>query len=198
MRPRIHSTLGIYKDKQIKADYKNNKIYLFHGTRNQLHTIGGKGKDIEIMGFLSTSLNMYTASYYSGIETTGTGIIYIIEVDGEHTYINLNDNLHQFLLLPYSRLRIIHEFNYGPICVILCRLFRTPSIANNNKLFNKLLNINPPTSKDMNTYVSYRIKTNNNDMPRCAFIFADLWKKNKVHDDDEEFEVYKIKRSKLK
>ena len=197
MRPRIHSTLGIYKNKQIRADYKNNKIYLFHGTRNQLHTIGGKGKDIEIMGFLSTSLNMYTASYYSGIETTGTGFIYIIEVDSEHTYINLNDNLHQFLLLPYSRLRIIHEFNYGPICVILCRLFRTPSIEKNNKLFNKLLNINLPTSKDMNTYVSYRIKTNNNDMPQCAFIFADLWKKNKVNDDDEEFEVYKIKRSKL-
>ena len=197
MLPRIHRTLGIYKDKKIKEGYKNNKIYLFHGTRKRLHTVGGKGKDIEILGFLSTSLNMYTASYYSGIETTGTGIIYIIEVDGEHTYINLNDNLYQFLLLPYSRLRIIHEFNYGPICVILCRLFRTPTIENNNKLFNKLLNKNPPTSKDMNTYVSYRIKTNNNDMPQCAFIFANLWKKNIVHDDEEEFEVYKIRRSKL-
>jgi hypothetical protein len=195
MLPRIHRTLGIYKDKKIREDYKNNKIYLFHGTRKRLHTIGGKGKDIEILGFLSTSLNMYTASYYSGIETTGTGIIYIIEVDGKRTYINLKDDLHQFLLLPNSIVRIIHEFNYGPICVILCRLFRTPKIENNNKLFNKLLNKNPPI--DMNTYVSYRIKTNNNDMPQCADVLADLWKKNIAHDDDEEFEVYKIKRSKL-
>ncbi len=198
MRSRIHNTLGLYKDKGLKAGYNNNKIYLFHGTQNRLHSIGDKGKDIEVRGFLSTSLNMYTASYYSGIETNGVGNIYIIEVDSDQTYINLNDNLHQFLLLPYSRFRIIHEFNYGPICVILCRLFRTPSIANNNKLFNKLLNINPPTSKDMNTYVSYRIKTNNNDMPRCAFLFADLWKKYKMHDVDEgEFEVYKIRRGKL-
>ena len=195
MLPRIHRTLGIYKDKKIREDYKNNKIYLFHGTRKRLHTIGGKGKDIEILGFLSTSLNMYTASYYSGIETTGTGIIYIIEVDGKRTYINLKDDLHQFLLLPNSIVRIIHEFNYGPICVILCRLFRTPKIENNNKLFNKLLNKNPPI--DMNTYVSYRIKTNNNDMPQCADVLADLWKKNIAHDDDEEFEVYKIKRSEL-
>ena len=193
MRTRVQNTLGIYKNLALKEGYKNNKIYLFHGTRTRLHSIGGKEKDIEILGFLSTSLNMYTASYYSGIETTGTGIIYIIEVDSDQTYINLNDNLLQFLLLPYSRLRIIHEFNYGPIRVILCRLFRTPSVANNNKLYNKILNTNPPTSKDMNTYVSYRIKTNNNDMPRCAAITDDLWKKYKIHDEDEgEFEVYKL------
>jgi len=198
MRTRVQNTLGIYKNLVLKEGYKNNKIYLFHGTRTRLHSIGGKEKDIEILGFLSTSLNMYTASYYSGIETTGTGIIYIIEVDSDQTYINLNDNLLQFLLLPNSRLRVIHDFNYGHISVILCRLFRTPSVANNNKLYNKLLNINPPTSKDMNTYVSYRIKTYKNDMPICAFIFADLWKKYKIHDEDEgEFEVYKIKRNKL-
>jgi len=198
MRTRVQNTLGIYKNLVLKEGYKNKKIYLFHGTRTRLHSIGGKEKDIEILGFLSTSLNMYTASYYSGIETTGTGIIYIIEVDSDQTYINLNDNLLQFLLLPNSRLRVIHEFNYGPICVILCRLFRTPSVASNIKLYNKILNINPPTSKDMNTYVSYRIKTYKNDMPRCAFIFADLWKKYKIHDEDEgEFEVYKIKRDKL-
>jgi hypothetical protein len=88
MTNRIANTIGIYKDKTINPKYKNNKIYLYHGTKNRLHSIGGKGKEIEILGFLSTSLNVYTASVYSGIGQNNVGLIYIFEVDDKHSYIN--------------------------------------------------------------------------------------------------------------
>ena len=198
MRLRVSNTIGIYKGKSRKEEqeYSNNKIYLYHGAKNRLHSIGGKEKEIEILGFLSTTLNMYTSSYYSGIGVNNVGIIYIIEVDYTQTYINLNDELKQFLLLPNSRLKILYEFNFDNLCVVLCRLFRTPSIEINKNLYNKLLDINQPTSADINKYVSYRIKTNNNEMPICAFILSKYWKINKEY-GYEDMEVYKIMRSKL-
>jgi hypothetical protein len=198
MRLRVINTIGIYKSKSRKDDgeYINNNIYLYHGTKNRLHSIGGKEKEIEILGFLSTSLNMYTASFYSGIGANNIGIIYIIEVDYTQTYINLNDELRQVLLLPNSRLKVIYEFNFDNLCVILCRLFRTPSIEINNNLYNKLLDINNKTSADTNKYVSYRIKTNNNEMPICAFMLSKFWKINKEY-GYEDMEIYKITRSKL-
>ncbi len=198
LRLRVSNTIGIYKSKSRKEDqeYSNNKIYLYHGAKNRLHSIGGKEKEIEILGFLSTTLNMYTSSHYSGIGVNNTGIIYIIEVDYTQTYINLNDELRQFLLLPNSRLKILYEFNFDNLCVVLCRLFRTPSIDINNNLYNKLLDLNKPTTADINKYVSYRIKTNNNEMPICAFMLSKYWKINKEY-GHEDMEVYKIMRSKL-
>uniref|UniRef100_A0A6C0LZI9 Uncharacterized protein n=1 Tax=viral metagenome TaxID=1070528 RepID=A0A6C0LZI9_9ZZZZ len=198
MRLRVINTIGIYKSKSRKEDreYINNNIYLYHGTKNRLHSIGGKEKEIEILGFLSTTLNMYTASFYSGIGTNNIGLIYIIEVDYTQTYINLNDELRQVLLLPNSRLKVIYEFNFDNLCVILCRLFRTPSIDINNNLYNKLLDINNQTLADTNKYVSYRIKTNNNEMPICAFMLSKFWKTNKEY-GYEDMDVYKIRRSKL-
>ena len=198
MRLRVSNTIGIYKSKSRKdeQEYSNNKIYLYHGAKNRLHSIGGKEKEIEILGFLSTTLNMYTASHYSGIGVNNIGIIYIIEVDYTQTYINLNDELRQFLLLPNSRLKILYEFNFDNLCVVLCRLFRTPSIEINNNLYNKLLDIHQPTLADINKYVSYRIKTNNNEMPICAFMLSKYWKINKEY-GYEDMEVHKIMRSKL-
>ena len=198
MRLRVSNTIGIYKSKSRKEEqeYSNNKIYLYHGAKNRLHSIGGKEKEIEILGFLSTTLNMYTSSHYSGIGVNNVGLIYIIEVDYTQTYINLNDELRQFLLLPNSRLKILYEFNFDNLCVVLCRLFRTPSIEINNNLYNKLLDINQPTSANINKYVSYRIKTNNNEMPICAFMLSKYWKMNKEY-GYEDMEVYKIMRSKL-
>ena len=199
MRERIKNTIGLYKSKTMKPEqeYNNNKIYLYHGAKNKLHNIGGKwNEDIEILGFLSTTLNMYTASHYSGIAVNNVGIIYIIEVDNTHAYINLNDPLMQYLLLPYSRIRVVHEFNFDRLCVVLCKLFRTPSIETNNKLYNKLLDINKPTSADNNKYVSYRIKANNNETPECAFMLSKFWKTNK-ESGKEDLEVYKIRRDNL-
>ena len=197
MKERITNTIGIYKNKTRNPEYNNNKIYLYHGTRNRLHDVGNKWfEDIEILGFLSTSLNMYTASFYSGIADNNSGFIYIIEVDYTQTYINLNDDLKQFLLLPYSRIKVLAEFNFGYICVILCRLFRTPSIDINNKLYNKLLGTYKPTSADINKYVSYRIKANNNEMPVCAFMISKFWRRYEIL-GTEDMLVYRIGRNKL-
>ena len=195
MTLRITNTVGAYKDETIKSNYNNKKIYLYHGTKNRLHSIGGKGKEIEVLGFLSTSLNVYTASYYSGINQNNVGLIYIIEVDDKHSYINLKDLLNQILILPQSRIKIIMEFNVGGICVILCRLFRTPSVSQNNLLYDKLLDQNKV--KDINKYVTYKIVTNNNIMPVCAYIIGELWKTDKEVQDNPELEIYKIKRSDL-
>jgi hypothetical protein len=194
MTNRITNTIGIYKDKTINPKYKNKKIYLYHGTKKRLHSIGGKDKDIEILGFLSTSLNIYTASQYSGVGINNTGLIYIIEVDETHSYINLNDNLNQILILPLSRIRIIMEFNVGGIRVILCRLFRTPTRDQTNLLYNKLLYQN---IIDVNKYVTYRITANNNIMPTCAYILGDLWKTDKDAPYKEDLEIYKVMRSNL-
>ena len=195
MISRIYNTIGVYKDKTINSAYSNKKIYLYHGTKNRLHSIGGKGKDIEVLGFLSTSLNIYTASFYSGVGQNNVGLIYIFEVDDTHTYINLNDLLNQIILLPLSRVRIIMEFNVGGICVILCRLIRTPSIEQNNLLFDKLLDQNKRSN--VNKYVTYKITTNNNIMPACAYVIGELWKTNKEVHDNAELEIYKVMRGNL-
>ena len=195
MELRIQKTIGAYKDETIKSNYNNKKIYLYHGTKNRLHSIGGKGKEIEVLGFLSTSLNVYIASFYSGLNINNVGLMYIIEVDDTHTYINLKDILNQILILPQSRIRIIKEFNVGGLCVILCRLFRTPTIEQNNLLYDKLLDQNK--TKEVNKYATYKIKANNNAMPVCAYILGDLWKTNKEAHDNENLEIYKIKRSDL-
>jgi hypothetical protein len=194
MRKRIINTIGVYKDKTRKLNYKNKKIYLYHGTKNRLHSIGGKEKEIEILGFLSTSLSVYIASYYSGLAINNVGLIYIIEVDDTQSYINLNDLLNQILILPLSRIKIIMEFNVGAIRIILCRLFRTPIPAHNNLLYNKLLDQNMIYA---NTYVTYRITTNNNIMPTCAYILGDLWKINKDMPYKENLEIYKVMRRNL-
>jgi len=194
MKKRITNTIGVYKDKTINPKYKNKKIYLYHGTKKRLHSIGGKDKDIEILGFLSTSLNIYTASQYSGVGINNTGLIYIIEVDDTHSYINLNDNLNQILILPLSRIRIIMEFNVGGICVILCRLFRTPTRDQTNLLYNKLFDVN---ITKVNKYITYRITANNNIMPTCAYILGDLWKTEKDAPYKEDLEIYKVMRSNL-
>jgi hypothetical protein len=196
MKTRIKNTIGIYKNKTINPKYKNKKIYLYHGTKNRLHNIDGKDTDIEILGFLSTTLNIYTASLYSGVGINNTGLIYIIEVDDTHSYINLNDNLNQILILPLSRIRIIMEFNVGGIRVILCRLFRTPTIEQNGLLYNKLLELNKNII-NVNKYITYRITANNNIMPTCAYILGDLWKTDKDARYKEYLEIYKVMRSNL-
>jgi len=195
MTLRIINTIGFYKDKNIDPLYNNKKIYLYHGTKNRLHTVGGNGVDIEILGFLSTSLNVYTASYYSGINENNAGLIYIFEVEDAYTYINLKDPLNQILILPLSRIKIITEFNMGGFCVILCKLYRTPSVEQNNLLYDKLLDQNK--NKDVNKYVTYKITTNNNIMPKCAYIIGELWKTEKEPHNNDKLELYKIKRSNL-
>ena len=195
MTLRIINTIGAYKDETKMPNYNNKKIYLYHGTKNRLHSIYGKEKEIEILGFLSTSLNAYTASHYSGISVNNVGLMYIIEVDDTYTYINLKDNLNQILILPLSRIRIIMEFNMGGLCIILCRLIRTPTIKQNGLLYDKLLNQNK--KQDVNKYITYRITANNNIMPTCAYILGDLWKTEKVVSSKEDLEIYKVLRSKL-
>ena len=197
MTLRIRNTVGAYKDETIKPNYNNKKIYLYHGTKNRLHSIYQKDKDIEILGFLSTSLNIYIASEYCGVGINNVGLIYIIEVDDTHSYINLKDQLNQILILPQSRIRIIMEFNVGGICVILCQLIRSPSVSQNNLIYDKLLDQNKATA--INKYVTYRITVNNNIMPTCAYILGDLWKTNKemIGSYKEYLEIYKVKRSDL-
>jgi hypothetical protein len=139
MKQRIKETIGIYKDMDKAETYKNKKIYLYHGTNQKLHYMDGKKDDIELLGFLSTTLNIYTASFYSEVGLKGNGFIYIIEVDDKQTYINLNDQLYQFILLPHSIIRIVHTFDYIGITIILCRLIETPTKEQSNELYNKLL-----------------------------------------------------------
>ena len=195
MKVRVENTIGIYKDKTRDPEYYNKKIYLYHGTKTRLHNIANTyDEDIEILGFLSTSLNMYTSSYYSGAGENVIGLIYIIEVDETHTYINLKDQLLQFLLLPNSRIRVIYEFNYGEIRVVICRLIRTPSIEMNNKLYRKLLEEQP--LDNANKYISYRIKNNNNAVPVCAFMLSKFWRKL-PEQGSRNLEVFSIRRDKL-
>jgi hypothetical protein len=106
-----------------------------------------RDNDIQILGFLSTTLNIYTASYYSGVATKGAGYIYIIECDDKKGYINLNDELYQFLILPNSIIRILYEFQFGDTTIILCRLIMTPTKEDNNALYNNLLGIPQPAKK---------------------------------------------------
>ena len=195
MRARIIKTIGAYKDEEKNPTYDNKNIYLYHGTRNRLHNINGREQDIELLGFLSTSINMYTASYYSGVGDTNNGFIYIIEVDKTQTYINLLDNLYQILLLPNSIIRVIHEFNFGAIRVVLCRLIRTPSVIQNNLLYNKLLD-EEQTNRNFDKHISYNIEINNDTMPTCAYILRHLWK-NKVVNGNKYLEIYKIQRVNL-
>jgi hypothetical protein len=145
---RVKDTLGFYKDKIKSHYYKNNEVYLYHGTGNRLHTMKDRDNDIEVLGFLSTSLNIYTASYYSEIGLLkGTGYIYIIEADDTQLYINLNDQLYQFILLPNSIIRILYEFKFADLTIIICRLIMTPTKEENNYLYNNLLDIPQPARK---------------------------------------------------
>ena len=144
MKRRINDTLGVYKDMGISPAYKNHKVYLYHGSHNRLHTMKNRDEDIEILGFLSTSLNMYTASYYSGVGVYNKGFIYIIEADDRQGYINLNDELYQIILLPYSVVKIVMELKFGDVVIVLCRLIMTPAKKVNNDLYNKLLDIRRP------------------------------------------------------
>jgi hypothetical protein len=145
---RVKETLGVYKDMNISPTYKNNKVFLYHGTGNRLHTIKDRDNDIEVLGFLSTSLNIYIASYYSEIGLLkGYGYIYIIEADDKKGYININDQLYQFILLPNSIIRILYEFKFADLTIILCRLIMTPTIKENNYLYNNLLDIPQPARK---------------------------------------------------
>jgi hypothetical protein len=178
-----------------KPNYKLNKIYLYHGTRKRLETIVGKDNDIEVLGFLSTSFNVQIASRYCGLNSHYSGIIYIIEVDDTKTYINLNDQLQQILILPFSRIKIIMEFNVGEVLVILCKLIKTPSNEQNNKLYNKILDIAQP-AVPVNKYVSYTIKTNDNIMPECAYILGEHWEKDKISGSNK-LGSYLIERYKL-
>ena len=166
MTKRINETIGIYKDMNRAETYKNEKIYLYHGTNKKLHNMDGKKEDIELLGFLSTTLNIYTASFYSEVGLKGNGFIYIIEVDESKTYINLNDNLYQFILLPHSIIRIVHEFDYIGITIILCRLIETPTKEQSNELYNKLLVAAELTAAKVAVF--YYIKQNNNAVPICA------------------------------
>lgn len=141
MIQRVEGTIGVYKDMDIDPQYVNKPLYFYHGTANRLHTMKDTDNDIQILGFLSTSLNIYTASYYSEIGLRGSGYIYIIESDDKKGFINLNDELYQFILLPNSIIRIVYEFDIGDLTIILCRLIMTPSKEVNNSLYNNLLGI---------------------------------------------------------
>ena len=142
---RIMDTLGVYKSMDIDAKYSNENLYFYHGTANRLHTMKDRDNDIQILGFLSTSLNIYTASYYSEVVTRGAGYIYIIESDDKKGYVNLNDQLYQYILLPNSIIRIVYEFNRGAHTIILCRLIMTPTKEENNALYENLLGMVPAT-----------------------------------------------------
>jgi hypothetical protein len=143
MLKRVMDTLGVYKSMDINPQYVNNNLYFYHGTANRLHTMKDRENDIQILGFLSTSLNIYTASYYSEVVTKGSGYIYIIETDDKQGYINLNDQLYQFILLPNTIIRILYEFQLGALTIILCRLIMTPTKEENNALYENLLGMVP-------------------------------------------------------
>ena len=177
MMERINETIGIYKDMDRAVTYTNKKIYLYHGTNTKLHNMDGKLDDIEILGFLSTSLNVYVASFYSEAALMrSSGFIYIIEVDNEQTYINLNDHLYQFILLPHSIIRILCTFYYMGITIILCRLIKTPTKEQSKKLYNKLFDNNALAKTKVAFY--YFIKQNANAVPICAgFRSDDTFKK---------------------
>lgn len=148
LKRRVDGTIGIYLSMNIESAYKNNSIYLFHGTKGRLHTMKDRDNDIEILGFLSTSLNVYTASYYSEIWSKDvSGFIYIIETDDKKGYINLTDNLYQFILLPHSIVRILYEYQVGKLTIILCRLIMTPSTEESRYLYNSLMDIAQPARK---------------------------------------------------
>ena len=46
---RVKETLGVYKDMDISPTYKNNKVFLYHGSGNRLHTMKDRDNDIEVL-----------------------------------------------------------------------------------------------------------------------------------------------------
>jgi hypothetical protein len=179
MTRRVNETLGVYKDMSIEVPADKKKaIYLYHGTKNKIHTINDSENDIEMLGFLSTTLNVHTASYYSDVGISGSGFIYIIEVDETHSYINLNDNLYQFILLPHSIIRIVCEFNFGDVKVVLCRLIRTPTIEENEELYDKLLGtaVKAPVPT-----IHYKIKANTMSPFICGKMDDTEWKAEPIY-----------------
>ena len=191
LKKRLNETIGIYKDATLSST-KNKKIYLYHGTKNRLHSINDGMKDIQILGFLSTSINIHIAEYYAQTKGTNGKIIYIIEVDGEQKYINLNDKLFQIILLPFSIIRIIFEFNIGDTYIILCRLIRSPGCDQNNLLYNKLLGTKLPQTAN----IIYTIDINDNDIPKCVYMDTNLWKKN--IENYKDLKIYSMTNSSLK
>jgi hypothetical protein len=148
---RVKKTVGVYKDMELDPQYIIDNLYFYHGAANRLHTMKDRDNDIQILGFLSTTLNIYTASYYSEVASKGSGYIYIIECDDKKSFINLNDQLYQFLLIPNSIIRILSEFKFGDLTIILCRLIMTPTKEENIDLYNNLLGIQQAAKKSNNS-----------------------------------------------
>ena len=193
MTRRVNETLGVYKDMSIEVPDKK-PIYLYHGTKNRIHTINDSKNDIEMLGFLSTTLNVHTASFYSDVGISGSGFIYIIEADETHSYINFNDNLYQFILLPHSIIRIVCEFNFGDVKVVLCRLIRTPTIEENEELYNKLLGTAVTTPVPT---IHYKIKANAMSPFICGKMDDAEWKTGRPLYLHKYLQIYKVFCSQL-
>lgn len=97
------NNIFIFKDKKMKDNYIEDTIYVFHGTFIQMHNNGNE--EVNLTSFLSCSFNIYVALYYGKKYKTNC-IIYIFKINNKIQYINLDDNLHQILLLPGTKILI--------------------------------------------------------------------------------------------
>ena len=119
-------------DKQINY---SKSLFLFHGTSNKLNS------DL-LTSFLSTSFNIDIAVRYSC--NNANPHIYIFRINcNTIKYINLNDGLHQVLLLPGTKIIEQGILKYHNYTFIVCDL----EMANTTYLSNILSDIQTYTSR---------------------------------------------------
>jgi hypothetical protein len=154
----IHKRLvDIFSFTNYKRDdfYKNDTIYIYHGTNNLIHK--QSDKEINLTTFLSCSFNIYIALNYStNNNIKNCGIVYVLKINDKIDYINFNDTLFQIILLPGLKILIEKEVNIGNIKYIFCNVSHSSKGSQYSiDLFNSIT-LNKPVYSN----ISYKIKEN--------------------------------------
>jgi len=124
---------------------KQSDIFIFHGTPKMLHT-HNVDKKIYLTSFMSCTLNINTAMYYSKnmplalyLCANKISIIYVIKINKNSIYINFADNLSQILLFPGTKINILGHFFYKLNRYILCEIADTENSRSEQLTFLKNL-----------------------------------------------------------
>jgi hypothetical protein len=110
----------------INPSYNPDDIFVFHGTRNIIHS--QNDTEINLLSFLSCSFNIYIAFDYAlGLSGSlnNSGVVYIFKIDKTIEYINFNDSLYQIILPPGAKILINKEISISNIKYVFCEVKNT-------------------------------------------------------------------------
>ena len=165
---KISKTMG-YINAPNTPGYNKEDIYIFHGTQNLMHS--SRQTEINLLSFLSCSLNIYISINYATSNLTGNnrkkkGIIYIFKVSKDIKFVNFNDGLYQILLLPGTKIIIKNEINIGNILYVLCHVENNDNI----NFARKVLQNMQQNFATLGPYqiTKYAIKKNKASFPTCT------------------------------